>query len=437
MAIRRHAAAGTARDRAAAVLLRIQQAAAGTTPVTVQTLVHEALAGLDDPREAGLCSEIVYGALRWQLKLEWIMALYLRAPHKLPPTVRAVLLSASYEILFLSRVPAHATVNWAVSAARHTGGKSLGAVTNAVLRKIADLGVAAHTPEFYADRFPDPLCSLSVMSAVPLWIVRLWHEHYGYAEAARMALNAGRTPWPVLRLNAQYPDWESTRAQALELGGRPIAHSGIAFEQGAVPECAREWVAAGRASWHGAGSQELLHALGAADWEGPIWDACAGRGGKACALLELGRDVRLASDPHPRVAGVEGECRRLGLPAIPWRQAKAQDVVQDFVPRTIMLDVPCSGLGTLSRRPDVRLFRTPEQVRDLILVQSELVEMAWARLPRGGQLAYLTCTMHPGENEHQMERLATCHPEARILRQHTTSGDDGADVMYGALVQKS
>lgn len=437
MATRRHTAAGTARDRAADVLLHLYKSVSQNAPVTVHALLHKALFGLDEPREAGLCSEIVYGTLRWHLRLEWVLSRFLRSPQTLPLIVRIILLSASYELLFLSRTPAHATVNWAVSAVGRTGGKRLGAVANAVLRKMADLELAAQAPEFYEGHFSGDLERLSVMCSVPLWIVCLWHEQYGYDETVRIVWNAGRTPRPVLRLNTRCAGWEDLRDRAHELGARPIAYSGISFEHGAVPDCVREWVSGGKASWQGAGSQELLHELGAADWDGPIWDACAGRGGKTCALLELGRDVRLASDPHSRMAGLADECGRLGLPAVVWRQERAQDIVPDFTPQTIVLDVPCSGLGTLSRRPDIRLFRTPEQVRSLVMTQAELIDMAWSRLPQGGCLAYLTCTMHPEENEKQMERLAALHPEARILRQHTTSGDYGADMMFGALVQKN
>ena len=444
----------TARDRAAHVLHRLHNTHELRHGLTVQQAVDEALH--KDPRlsrqDAGLCTELVYGALRCELRLTHLLHRHLREPDKLPQLLHAVLLAASYELLYLDRIPAHATVNWAVQAVRDALGTGLARLTNAVLRTIDRLGDTVRHDDWYAAACPDPSDlaeRLSIVRSIPLWIVRLWLEAYGEERANALALASGRTPWPAVRINRLKPEWQATRDALLAVdapaspGASPVSPvsvgaSGLLFPPGDWPPLLPRLLQTGAVSWQGAGTQHILHALGAATWQGPIWDACAGRGGKTCALLEMGRDVRLSSDPHAaRIASLAKELDRLGLPHPTLLQASAQSLRPDFTPQTILLDVPCSGLGTLARRPDTRLHRGPEQARELAALQSDIVDAAWTRLAPGGRLAYITCTVNPAENELQIARLLRLHPSARLeIECPPAPGDHGADIMYGAVVVK-
>jgi 16S rRNA (cytosine967-C5)-methyltransferase len=233
------------------------------------------------------------------------------------------------------------------------------------------------------------------------------------------------------------PGWEAARDSLLQGAARPVGAAGIVFPPGKAPDDLPRLARDGVLSRQGAGSQRMLHDLRAADWEGPVWDACAGRGGKTCALLEMGKNVRLASDPHAmRLDGLRRELNRLGLPHPELRQGQAQSLNPGFAPRTILLDAPCSGLGALARRPDTRLFRTPDQARELAAAQQAIINAAWERLAPGGRLAYLTCTVNPAENEHQTARLLA-RPDARLEIEIPARPEaDGMDSMYGALVRK-
>ena len=131
--------------------------------------------------------------------------------------------------------------------------------------------------------------------------------------------------------------------------GEPIAISGVRFAPGTQPEYLRDYLRQGRISFHGAGSQLVLEALGAPHWEGPVWDACAGRGGKTLALMELGVPLLAASDTYqPRLRGLRDDARRLVIAPPPLFCASAAEPALRGAPKTILLDVPCSGLGTLS-----------------------------------------------------------------------------------------
>ena len=284
----------------------------------------------------------------------------------------------------------------------------------------------------------DPVERLSIVHSIPAWIIRLWQEAWDLDTAATLAQAAGSRPWATVRINMAMPGWEAVLSSLLQGEARPVGAAGVSFPPGRTPAELPGLMREGVLSWQGAGSQRLLQALGAGEWEGPIWDACAGRGGKTCALLEMGRDVRLASDPHgSRLNGLRRELDRLGLPHPELRQARAQSLDLDFAPKIILLDVPCSGLGSLARRPDTRLHRTPDQVEKLGETQQAIVDAAWDRLAPGGRLVYLTCTVNPVENEQQIARLLTRSSARLEIEIPARPEENGADSMYGAVVRKA
>ncbi len=424
----------TPRAEAARVLLRLHQSASGQM-LTVQELL-QALPLFPDARDTALCTELVYGTLRQLPRLEWLLDRQLRQPGKLPLPVRIILLGAIYELLYLDRIPPHATVNQAVEAVRMTA-PGLEKLANAVLRSLESLGQAPFDPAWYAAALADPIRRIAVEHAVPAWMVGLWTKAYSLAAAEALARASCTVPWPALRLNRSKADWQDTRSALLAGGGHPVGQAGVAFATGGIPDQLSGLIASGQASWQGAGSQLVLEELDAAAWEGPIWDACAGRGGKTCALLEQGKDVHLASDPHPRIRGLAAETARLGLPCPDLERVAARQARLSFTPATVVLDAPCSGLGTLARRPDIRLNRTETQLAHLVAVQADLVDTVWEALRPGGRLVYITCTVNPAENEKQMERLHALHPDAVLEKEsRPRSNVPGADLMYGAVVRK-
>ena len=170
-----------------------------------------------------------------------------------------------------------------------------------------------------------------------------------------------------------------------------------------------------------------------------MWDACAGRGGKTLALVELGVPVLAASDTYqPRLRGMRDDAKRLVLKTPPLFCASAAEPALRGTPRTILLDVPCSGLGTLARHPDLRTLRTPRQVAGLVDLQRRILDAVWSYLPSGGHLAYITCTMNPAENEGQIDAFLARTPGASLEKQWQSTPDAfGSDLMYGAMLKKA
>lgn len=456
--------------------LRILERTGISAPV--QSLLDTKLTGGAFSRqEAALTTELVYGYLRAEIRITWLLGRFLKAPEKLPPAMKIILGIAAYEMLYLDRVPSHASVNAAVEAARSRFGKGLGGVANGVLRALARQLEACALREVQAEssekaelqpelspkfspnfstelapelapehplsaaaraRIADPLERLSVEYSLPRWMLELWIKAYGMDRTLTLAAAVSALPYPCVRVNTARDEWEAFRG-ILCKEGSPIAFSGVRFTPGTQPEYLRDYLRQGRLSFQGAGSQLVLEALDARHWEGPVWDACAGRGGKTLALVEMGVPVLLASDTYqPRLRGLRDDAKRLVLTPPPLVCASAtQPAFIDFAPRTILLDVPCSGLGTLARHPDLRTLRKPEHLPELVALQGRILTAAWERLAPGGCLAYITCTMNPDENEGQIAAFLARTPTATCEKQWESVPDTfGSDLMFGARLRK-
>ena len=447
------------------------------------------------PTDKRLCTELVYGILRRYMALESFAGGFLRNPAKLPGEMRLALLLALYEMACL-RIPHHASVGWAVDHVRNRFGQGLAKVANGTLRAMQRaLG------EFVNPRFDQTGASeeerLSRLFAVPVWIVRLWLHSYG-PEAARILLDAAGHPAPVgLRLNRARPDWEQTKNELVRLhkseqvkkadaaattpasagnaSGRPGKSAGVEADaselsdmqdsassgarlfltgscglgfSGALPWQARTLFKEGKASRQSAASYEVLEAFEPGSWQLPIWDCCAGRGGKTLPLLEQGIAVELASDPSvQRLNALPEEYARLGLtnppcPAIlPLSVEETAARLAEQRPLrsfgTILIDAPCSGLGTLSRRPEVRFRRTQADLDTLAGMQKKILALAWAYLQAGGSLVYLTCTLNPAENEAQVADFLAAHSNAELLKEFRTDFSSPLrEFFYGARIKK-
>ena len=428
-----------ARDLAVLVLCRLEGA---QLPIqaALNGILTRARCGTVD---AALCAELCYGALRMEIRLSWLLARFLKAPQKLPPRMRCTLLVAAYGLLFLEGMPKHAVVDWAVESVKRKHGQMLARVANACLRALCREGEAPQDFAYYHAGGQDGLARLALYHSLPLWIARLWQEGYGPDKTVLLMAKSSSRPAAGLRVNRAQPGWESL-ARQLEVAGaqRLTAACCVAApNQRAQLEdhCSLgDLLAAGRLSRQGAGSQLALHALQAEAWPDPLWDACAGQGTKSCALLEHGKEVRMASDTHfQRLLRISSECRRLRLPKPITVQASALQPPLRFTPGTIVLDVPCSNLGVLAARPDIRRNRQPVQLQKLQFVQAGMLEAAHGELAAGGHIVYITCTQNPGENEDQIRAFLTRHPRASLVREWNSPAEDRLlEGMYAALLMK-
>jgi len=392
----------------------------------IQAALDVALSsGKNDPRDVGLATELCYGYLRLKGRIEYVLSRFLQDPGKLPPKMRLAMGVAAYEILFLDRVPAYASVDWAVEFSKTKPGSRFPGLFNAVLRRVSELGEDAHDPDYYRKDASMPEF-LTRWYSCPQWMADLWWRTYGETTATKY-LKAQLDP-PAMGINLfNHPDADELfndlvgLPEVLDIEGMSIAlPAGTSFEEEPVPPIARQSFAA----------RQAIEALDPDSWPEPVWDACAGRGGKTRILREHDLGV-FASDPHRgRLAALNRE-----LPDVETFEANAATAVPPRKPGTILLDMPCSGLGVLSRRPDTKWKRRTKDLDDLVKLQTEILENAAEQVQPGGRIAVITCTLNPDENEGLIRRFLDDHPEAELKKEWTTPPDSPlGEFFYGALL---
>lgn len=436
-----------ARERALQVLQRVERGEA------VQAALDQVLSAAKahmDSRDGALCTEMVYGYLRTSLRLGAILASVLKAPQSLPPPLRLALGLSVYSMLFLQRVPDYAAVHWCVEFARAKFGKKMAGLANAVLRSVQRLGDAPMGRDFYAAKDKSALETACLFYAVPPWIGALWLQSYGAEACERMLARSFAQPWPCMRLNALHPSFVPLREELLAAGAQTVGSYGLVCEPGKTPETILgesmfHWHEQGALSWQAAGSLAALNGgVESAEtdgfhWRGPVWDCCAGQGGKSLALLERGHAVGLCSDIHVgRLRLLQTTAHRLGLACPPVARMQA-DVPALLTWRgTILMDAPCSGLGTMARRPEIRSRRTAEHIHGLVKLQAKMLSSAWNILEQGSHIVYMTCTLNPEENEAQVSALLQREPQARLVSTwQTPPHHPWLEGMYVAVVQKA
>mgnify|MGYP002609984657 FL=1 len=271
-------------------------------------------------RDRHLCAELAYGCLRAETRIDYVLGRVLPRPGGLPRPLRHILALGVYGLLLQDRTPPHAVLHEAVEQARTLYGPRLAGLTNGALRSVQRLGEAPRHEDFYRQGAADPLGALALFCAAPDWLARLWARAYGEADAALLLRRSCGRPWSGLRVNARRPEGAAllTALRALP-GAAAVGDWGVALGPGELPESVMDrplahWQAQGALSFQSAGSQRVLAALDLYALEGPVWDMCAGYGGKTAALLERGVAVGLCTDSSfGRLRALPGHCARLGL----------------------------------------------------------------------------------------------------------------------------
>jgi len=353
-------------------------------------------------RDAAFATELAYGTLRWQGTYDAVIAACVdRALDDVDPPVRDVLRLGVHQLL-ATRVPPHAAVSATVELARAAAGEGPSRFVNAVLRRVGRYDLAGWVSELAPPYDADPLGHLAVAHAHPRWVVAAFADALGgdLAEVAA-ALGADNAP-PRVTLAAR--PGLATRDELAAAGAEPARWSPYAAVLADGDPATVPAVREGRAGVQDEGSQLVTLAVADAPVDGPDarWlDACAGPGGKAALLAGLAARrgaALLAADRAPHRAGLVAAALR----AVPGRHAvvAADSTVPAWADGSfdrVLVDVPCTGLGALRRRPEARWRRRPEDVARLGPLQRALLDRALDAARPGGVVGYVTCSPHPAE----------------------------------------
>lgn len=411
-----------ARAAALSVLQRVE-AGAYAAP-----LVERAVAAMPRREERALCTELVYGCLRWQGELDFVLNAYLRRPlDHLPAAARVALRLGTYQLLHLTRVPAHAAVSTSVSLVQQAGLGGLSGLVNGVLRRV---GREARPP------LPgDEVAALAVAYSHPPWLVATWLGQYG-REAAERLLAYDNEPPPVSLRVRPAVGRERLGARLAEAGiaaeATSLSPNGLRLGHGtAVPRlpgfAEGEFVVQDEAAML---AVEWLHARPGEH----VVDACAGRGTKTWGLVDaVGPDGSvLAVDSHGvKLAALGREATRRGYrtrvaddaPAFGWHGLMTRALDARTLPSLlagapadrILLDAPCTGLGVLRRRPELRWRRSATDAVALSALQVALLTAALDGVRPGGEVLYVTCSTDEREDEAVVAAALAARPGAVAL----------------------
>ena len=371
---------------------------------------------LTDPRDAALCHELVLGVLRHR---PWLDALLQRVSRRgtlnVDPQVHDILRVAAYQLAFLDRIPAHAAVKTAVDQVRHTPAARLASLTNALLRAISRM-----TPE---DRRPAPIEQLAqpddiaLASGLPPWVIQRLIADRGLDATRRIAHIFQQPSHRFVRLNLH----RETRDALLR------AHPGLSAANARLPwsaqaddrQTARHLEDEGLAAIQDEGSGLVVAALGDVAHR-RVLDACAGRGGKSgtLAMQMNGTGYLLCADKKPnKLERLRFDFQRQQLSAhtiaVDARSFSA-DPGGPF--DRILVDAPCTGSGTMGRRPEIRWRLAEADIDTLAALQADMLHHLAQFVAPGGRLVFATCSLFAAEHTAHLAPFLARHPDfQRVL----------------------
>ncbi len=374
-----------------------------------------------ESRDKAFMKRVTEGTLERLIQIDYVLNHFSKVPvTKMKPLIRNLLRLSVYQILFMDNVPDSAVCNEAVKLAGKRGFRSLSGYVNGVLRNIARN--KADMP--YPDQKKESLTYYSVKYSMPEWIVKLWLDAYGKERTETMLENLlkehpvcvrvreslaeeDRQAW-LLELSKRGVQWEQhpylTNAYVLKdtegVGGLPGYEEGLftvqdvssmlAVESAGIPELL--------------GTQELL-----------ILDVCAAPGGKSLYAADLlgNKGTVVARDlTEYKVSLIRDNINRLKATNVKAQIWDALTLDEEWKEKAdvVIADLPCSGLGIMGKKRDIRYRSRPEKLKELEELQRQILSVVWQYVKPGGVLVYSTCTIHPGENEQMVEWFTKQYP---------------------------
>jgi len=381
--------------------------------------------------DKGLLTEIVHGVLRWQNKLDWVLNGFSHGNFaKSEINVKNAMRVALYQILFLERVPHAAAVNEAVEFIKRIRGEKPAGLVNAVLRNVIR--------NIDGIRYPDPaedeVQYLAVVYSHPYWMVKRWISRFGFEETKKLLLANNERPGLSLRINRLkvQPGHFLTLLDKEHIQYTGSSHIDYFVKVKTLSGIGRMELFRNGMFTVQDESAALPCILLAAKPGDRVIDLCAAPGGKTTNISEMMKnegDIIAVDKYDAKLDLIRTACRRLGLSNIRFLAADAV-LLEDEMADKVLLDVPCSGLGVLRRKPDIKWKRDIADVYHLVEHQTALLENAAKLVKPGGVLVYSTCTTEPEENQDIIKNFLGNHPEfvvehARQYVSHDLANSDG------------
>jgi 16S rRNA (cytosine967-C5)-methyltransferase len=369
--------------------------------------------------DRALVTELVYGIVRRQRSLDAIIdRLGKKKASQQPPDLRIVFHIGLYQLRYLDRISASAAVDTSVELAKANNFKSLAGVVNGLLRQYERLVAQDVDP---LELPHNPIERLGILYSFPDWLVELWREQLGRDATEKLLQWFDLPPAIDLRVNILKTNLETVETALLE-DNIPVArvpHLPQALRLTKSTRAIQKLPGYEQGWWtvQDSSAQLVSHLLDPQPQE-TIVDACAAPGGKTTHIAELMGDrgtVWACDRDASRLRRLEENAKRLQLRSLQIQKGDSRQLSQfSQVADRVLLDAPCSGLGTLHKRPDIRWRQTPEKLAQLSLLQEELLTQTATWVKPGGILVYATCTLNSLENERVVQAFLNRHPDWQI-----------------------
>ncbi|MBQ3379487.1 MAG: 16S rRNA (cytosine(967)-C(5))-methyltransferase RsmB [Clostridia bacterium] len=372
------------------------------------------------PPERALASELVYGVIQnYRLLDAYIASFSKTPPHKLQRRALIILRMAFYQLLYLERIPKSAAVSEAVKMARKSLNLGAAGYVNGVLRAfLRSDGFSLALSDDAAER-------LALKYSLPEWMAAHFIESYGSEAGERIICAANDRPAVYIRLNS-YRASEKTLINAIEADGADIRRS-EALDGAYVLSCRGDpsrlnAFRQGMFFFQDITSQFAVRAAGAREGD-TVMDVCAAPGAKSFAAAQYmhGKGRIYAFDLYEnRVGLIKTAAERLGISIIDTavKDAEVSDDAFFESADAVIADVPCSGLGTMAKKPDIRL-KSEKELFSLPETQNKILNAASKYVKPGGTLIYSTCTLNPSENEEIVSAFLKNNPDFTALEPDT------------------
>ena len=396
--------------------------------------------------DKALITELSYGAIRQRYNLDcWIDFLGKVPAKKQPPLLRWLLHLGLYQILKMKRIPPAAAINTTVELAKTHHLKKLAPVVNGILRS------ALRTKEkgLQLPKSNNPNLELAKNESLPLWLVDELIAWKGVEDAKKIAKAFNRISPIDIRVNKLRADLKDVKELFDNCGiqNQIIPNCPYGLEVRAGVGEPRRWPGFEEGKWsvQDRSSQLIAPSLGPLPGE-KILDACAAPGGKTTHIAELMSnkgEIWSVDRSSRRSKKIIANSERLGIHGLRILVCDSNQLLvkhpewKGFFDR-ILIDAPCSGLGTLARHPDARWRMNKENIQKLVLLQSQLLNSITPLLKNGGKLVYSTCTIHPDENFNQIQNFLKLKTELSLEyeKQIWPGEEDNGDGFYIAVLNK-
>lgn len=386
-------------------------------------------------QERAFLTRLVEGTIERQIALDYVIDAFSKTKtRKMKPLIRNLMRMSAYQILYMDAVPDSAACDEAVRLAKKRGFSGLSGFVNGVLRSVARDGRNVSWP----DGESEPIAALSVRYSVPQWIVGLWADRYGTEQTERILSGFSGNRALSVRVNLQKttPEELKRELEAEGLTVQPVHALSYAFYVDGVDHLnALKSFREGRFYVQDVSSMRVAELAGVREGDYVI-DVCAAPGGKSLHLAELlcGTGLVEARDLTDYKVGLIREnierhgaknVRALRMDATVHNDASVE------LADVLICDLPCSGLGVLGKKPDIRYRMTLEKTRELALLQRQILSTVQDYTKHGGVLIYSTCTINDAENEENVAWFLQNWPEYELLHEEQMfPGGDNRDGFF-------